>query len=135
MTDDRAMSAHALDLLASETAHCFLTIAAAADARPLSALSLGKARDGAYVHRPVERRAAPHLHLRPQLRALPDRADAQQERWRIGHRRSPIQWRAAFGTERLRALVAAFSSLHHLLRLAAMKRDVLFRYRHVDAKR
>src|SRR5258707_14734809 len=121
MTDDRAMSAHALDLLASETAHCFLTIAAAADARPLSALSLGKARDGAYVHRPVERRAAPRRPLRPQLRALPDRADAEQERWRIGHRRSPVQRRAAFGAERLRALVAAFGGLHHCLWLAAPK--------------
>src|SRR5260370_39833854 len=98
MTDDRAMSAHALDLLASETAHCFLTIAAAADARPLSSLSLGKARDGAYVHRPVERRAAPHLHLRPQLRALQDRAVAQQARWRIGTHRTLIQWLAYFGT-------------------------------------
>jgi bifunctional non-homologous end joining protein LigD len=60
--------------------------------RQLIALSLGKARDVAYVHRPVERRAAPHLHFRLQLRALPDRADAQQERWRIGHWRSPIKW-------------------------------------------
>src|SRR5512134_3587443 len=84
----------------------------------------------AEVHRPRQRRAAPHLRLRRELRALAHRAQAQVEHLRILLRRGP-EARAAIRAERLRAAIAARGGLYVELGLAAELEAFL---RHLDER-
>jgi len=93
-----------------------------------------EALDTGHVHRPGQRRAAPTLLCRTQLGATVERAHPQPiGRW-VGARGRRIDRCAAFGAERVRPLVPAFSGLDVDLRCSALQDKGAGQARHVRAK-
>src|SRR3954467_6606548 len=85
---------------------CLMGACMARSSSAFISCSLCFARHAAELVDPRQCRAAPDLHARRQLRALAQRAHAKVEHGRLFLRRRP-EPRAARGTERLRAPVAA----------------------------
>src|SRR6516225_4356437 len=75
------------------------------------------------VHRPREGRAAPPLPCRTQLGAAVERPHPQAIGLRVGARGCRIDRCAAFGAERVRPLVPAFSGLDVDLRCSAPQNE------------
>src|SRR6516225_7962624 len=86
------------------------------------------------VHRPREGRAAPPLPCRTQLGAAVERAHPQAIGREVGTWGRRIDRCAAFGAERVRPLVPAFSGLDVDLRCSAPKNKGAGQARHVRAK-
>ena len=93
-----------------------------------------EALDTGEVHRPSQRRAAPALLCRTQLGATVERAHSQAIGCRVGARGRRIDRCAAFGAERVRPLVPAFSGLDVDLRCSAPQNKGAGQARHVRAK-
>src|SRR6516164_3914772 len=93
-----------------------------------------EALDTGDVHRPGQRRAAPALPCRTQLRAAVERAHTQAIGRRVGARCRRIERCAAFGAEPVRPLVPAFSRLDVDLRCSALQDKGTRQARHVRAK-
>src|SRR6516165_674473 len=86
------------------------------------------------VHRPREGRAAPPLPCRTQLGAAVELPHPQAIGLRVGYRGRRIDRCAAFGAERVRPLVPAFSGLDVDLRCSALQDKGAGQARHVRAK-